>query len=76
MNIFYTNSEGAVSIITPTQEALKLLTIDQIAQRAVPTGSKYWIASPSVIPADRTYRDAWELDETQLGDPSGFGGVE
>ena len=32
MNIFYTNSEGAVSIITPTQEALDLFTLDEIAK--------------------------------------------
>ena len=76
MNIFYTNSEGAVSIIYPTSEALSLLTLDEIAQRLVPEGLKYWIVDPSVIPADRTYRDAWELDESQLGEPNGYGGVE
>ena len=74
MNIFYTNSEGAVSIITPTQEALELLTLEQIAQRIVPNSVPYWIVGPSTIPTDRTFRDAWELDENEMGEPSGIGG--
>ena len=75
MNIIYTNLEGIVSIVTPTQEALELLTIDQIAQRVVPQGVHYWIVDPSIIPSDRTFRDAWKLDGSQLGDPNGYGGV-
>ena len=76
MNIIYTNLEGIVSIVTPTQEALELLTIDQIAQRVVHQGVPYWIVDPSIIPSDRTFRDAWELAESQLGEPNGYGGVE
>ena len=75
MNIIYTNLEGIASIVTPTQEALELLTIDQIAQRVVPNGEPYWIVEPSVIPTDRTYRNAWELDDDTLGEPHGVGGV-
>ena len=74
MNIIYKNQNGAVSVFTPTQEALDQLTLDEIARRIVPTGLKYWIVDPSTIPPDRTFRDAWELDETQLGKPSGIGG--
>ena len=74
MNIVYANNSGSVAIIYPTSEALSLLTLDEIAKRVVPTSVPYWIVDPSAIPPDRTFRDAWELDETQLGEPSGIGG--
>ena len=76
MNIIYKNQSGSVAVFTPTQEALSMLTLDEIAKRAVPNGVPYWIVYPSAIPTDRTFRDAWELDESQLGEPNGYGGVE
>ena len=76
MNIIFKNLDGAILVFTPTQEALELLTLEQIAQRVVPNSVAYWIVDPSVIPTDRTFRDTWELDESQLGEPNGFGGVE
>jgi hypothetical protein len=75
MNIIYKNQSGSVSVFTPTQEALDMLTPDEIAQRVVPDSIAYWVIDPSVIPTDRNFRDAWELDESQLGEPSGFGGA-
>ena len=33
----------------------------------------YWIVEDSVMPTDRTFRSAWEIDES-LGSPNGFGG--
>ena len=33
----------------------------------------YWIVEDSVIPEDRTFRSAWEIDES-MGKPDGFGG--
>ena len=33
----------------------------------------YWIVEDSVIPTDRTFRSAWEIDES-FGKPDGFGG--
>ena len=74
MNIIYQNQNGAVSVFTPTQEALDILTLDEIAKRVVPNSVAYWIVDPSTIPSDRTFRDAWELDESQLGEPNGYGG--
>lgn len=76
MNIIYKNQDGGVAVFTPTQEALSTLTLDEIAQRVVPNSVAYWIVDPSTIPTDRTFRDAWELDESQLGEPNGYGGVE
>ena len=75
MNIIYKNQDGAVSVFTPTQEALDQLTLDEIARRIVPNSVAYWIVDPSVLPTDRTFRDAWELDENEMGEPNGYGGV-
>ena len=72
MNIIYKNLDGSVAVFTPTQEALDMLTLDEIAKRVVPTSVPYWIVDPSAIPTDRTFRDAWELDESQLGEPNGY----
>ena len=33
----------------------------------------YWIVEDSVIPENRTFRSAWEIDES-LASPDGFGG--
>ena len=76
MNIIFKNLDGAILVFTPTQEALGMLTLDEIAKRVVPTSVPYWIVDPSAIPPDRTFRDAWELDEVQLGEPNGYGGAE
>ena len=76
MNIIYKNQDGGVAVFTPTQEALDQLTLDEIVQRVVPNSIPYWFIDPSAIPSDRTFRDAWELDESQLGEPNGYGGVE
>ena len=60
-------------IITPTEEALSFATIKQIAEKDVPYNLPYWIVEDSVIPTDRTFRSAWEVDES-FGEPDGFGG--
>jgi hypothetical protein len=69
--IVYQNDEGGVSIITPTPEALKLYTIDKIAQKDVPAGKVYKIVDVTDIPIDRTFRNAWEVDALDLTDGVG-----
>lgn len=73
MKITYKNEFGGISIITPTQEALSFATISAIAEKDVPHNLPYWIVEDSVIPENRTFRSAWEIDES-LGEPDGFGG--
>ena len=36
------------------------LTIEQIAEKDVPTGVAYQIVDVADIPSDRTFRNAWE----------------
>ena len=71
MKIIYQTDDGGVAIITPTQEALTFMTIDEIAKKDVPTGVKYKIVEDSYLPVDRTYREAWTIDEALLTDGAG-----
>ncbi|WP_166168055.1 hypothetical protein [Acinetobacter sp. SA01] len=71
MKIIYRNENGGVSIITPTPEALKHMTINEIALKDVPTGLPFAIVEDSEIPTDRTFRDAWTIDDSILTDGVG-----
>ena len=73
--IIYKNTDSSissdVSIIIPTPEALQSMTIEQIAKKDVPTGYKYKIVDVSEISSDRTFRDAWIIDDAELTDGVG-----
>lgn len=71
MKIIYKNETGGVSIITPTEEALSFMTIDEIAKKDVPTGLPFAIVEDSEIPTDRIFRDAWTVDDSTLNDGVG-----
>ena len=101
--IVFKNKDNSIGIIIPSQEALSFATIEQIAEKDVPSPYKYpiewttyinedsgeeeideitkyetyhtpyWIVEDSIIPTDRTFRSAWEIDEN-FGKPNGFGG--
>lgn len=71
--IIYKNQDNSVSVLIPTSEALSFATIEQIAEKDVPHNLPYWIVPTSGIPTDRTFRGAWEIDES-FGEPDGFGG--
>ena len=71
--IIYKNQDNSVSILIPTSEVLSFATIEQIAEKDVPHNLPYWIVPTSDIPTDRTFRGAWEIDES-FGEPDGFGG--
>jgi hypothetical protein len=70
--IIYKTDEGGVAVIIPTQEALDIWGIEAIALKDVPAGKPYKIVDASEIPTDRSEREAWTVDETDLTD--GFGG--
>ena len=71
MKIIYKNEIGGVSIITPTPEALKTMKITDIADKDVPKGVPYAFIEDGEIPTDRTFRDAWTVDEATLTDGVG-----
>ena len=74
MKIIFKNKDNSIGIITPTEEALSFATIEQIAEKDCPYNLPYWIVEDSVIPENRTFRSAWEIDEN-FGKPNGFGGL-
>lgn len=71
MKIIYKNLDGSVAVIHPTPEALEFMTIEEIALKDVPTGLPFAIVEDSEIPTDRTFRDAWTVDEATLTDRVG-----
>lgn len=70
--IIYSQDNGVVAIVRPTDEALAIYGIDAIAKKDVPEGKPYKIIDASELPSDRTERDAWVIDESYL--TSGVGG--
>lgn len=69
--ILYKTDEGGVAIIIPTPEALQEHTIEEIALKDVPHNKPFKIVDVSDIPSDRTFRSAWEVDESTLTDGVG-----
>jgi hypothetical protein len=70
--IVYQMPGAPASILIPCDCGL---TLEQIGKKDVPQGVPFWIVPADSIPADRTFRDAWELDAASMGEPSGFGGA-
>ena len=66
--IIYKKGDG-VTIICPSPKWSG--TIEELAKKDVPTGKKYKIVDTSTISNDRTFRDAWEVDEAELTDGVG-----
>jgi hypothetical protein len=56
--IIYPTDDGGVAVIVPAAECG--LSIEKIAAKDVPAGKPFQIVDVSDIPADRTFRNAWE----------------
>ena len=69
--IIYKNQDNSVSIIVPSDNALQIMSIEDIAKKDVPTGLKYKIVDVSEIPSDREFRNAWTIDDAELTDGVG-----
>ena len=58
--IIYTQENGVIAVVHPTDLSLEEMTIEQIAQKVVPVGiSTYSIVEDSVVPTDRSFRNSW-----------------
>jgi|TARA_R100001530_G_scaffold127459_1_gene96685 hypothetical protein len=66
--IIYKNDDGSMGIIVPADCGL---TVEQIAQKDVPTGLNYKIVNASDISSDRIFRNAWTIDDAELTDGVG-----
>jgi len=69
MRIIYKRKDGGVSVISSSHEWTG--TMEELAQKDVPTGLNYKIVEDSDIPSDRSFRNAWEVDEAELTDGVG-----
>ena len=67
--IIYKQDDGIVAVIAPAKNETR--TVDEIAKKDVPTGSKYKIVEDSDVSSDRSFRDAWIVDEADLTDGVG-----
>ena len=55
--IIYTTDDGGVAIVIPANNCN--LTVEQIQAKDVPAGKTSYIVDKSIIPTDRSFRDAW-----------------
>tara|TARA_E500000305_G_C3838984_1_gene150870 strand:+ start:77 stop:322 length:246 start_codon:yes stop_codon:yes gene_type:complete len=67
--IIYKSSNGLVRVLVPADNID--MTVEEIAQKDVPTGVKYKIVDVSEISSDRSFRNAWDIDEAELTDGTG-----
>ena len=77
--IVYRQDDGVVAVVSLPPDACmpinsatgEKFTIDEVAARDVPTGYKYKKIEDSDVPTDRTFRNAWTVDESDLTDGVG-----
>jgi len=68
MKIIYQTDDG-IAVITPAPNCS--LTDAQTAAKDVPTGSAYKIVADDYVPSDRTFRNAWAIEASELTDGVG-----
>jgi hypothetical protein len=62
--IIYPNDNGGIVLLTPAPECG--LSLQEIAAKDVPAGKPWKIVDAADIPADRTFRNAWTADFTEV----------
>jgi hypothetical protein len=67
--IVYKNDLGGVSVVIPSPKFKG--TINELAEKDVPSGLPFLIINASEVPRDREDRDFWEID---ISKPDGYGG--
>mgnify|MGYP003128555530 FL=1 len=67
--IIYKQDNGTIAIIIPAIS--ETMSIEEIARKDVPKGKAYKIVNVSEISSDRTFREAWTIDDSELTDGVG-----
>tara|TARA_R100001129_G_scaffold104051_1_gene71115 strand:- start:142 stop:342 length:201 start_codon:yes stop_codon:yes gene_type:complete len=57
----YERDDGGITIVIPADNTD--LTLDQIKTKCCPTGKTVYTVNKSVIPTDRSFRNAWTYSE-------------
>jgi len=58
-SFIYQNSNGGISVGTPTDQALQTQTIEQIAAKDTPTGIQWYVVDSSSLPLDTAFFNSW-----------------
>lgn len=58
--IIYPKDDGGIAVIVPVEDCG--LTIEEIAQKDVPSEKPYKIIDATDLPQDRIFREAWEYE--------------
>ena len=64
--ILYPTTDGRICVLQPTGA----LPIEDVCQKDVPANTPYLVVEDDVIPSDRVFSDAWEVD---FSNPDGYG---
>jgi hypothetical protein len=67
--ILYKSVEGVLAIVSPADNCE--LSLQEIAEKDVPTGFPYKIVLATDIPEEDQYRNAWTIDDSLLTDGVG-----
>ena len=57
----FTDDNGGLIIVCPADKTEK--TLDEIKAKACPSGKTVYTVDKSVVPTDRSFRDAWTYTE-------------
>jgi hypothetical protein len=68
MRIIYPNNKGGLSVLIPAPKFLAQLELEgteiekliHLADKDLPSGTKYELVSDDYVPSDRSFRMAWE----------------
>tara|TARA_E500000318_G_scaffold111748_1_gene131566 strand:+ start:3631 stop:3846 length:216 start_codon:yes stop_codon:yes gene_type:complete len=60
--VVFKQDNGSVGMLIPSENCG--LTLNQIISKDLDSGTQYKIVNRSDMPADREFRDAWEMDFT------------
>jgi|TARA_B110000977_G_scaffold195833_1_gene275031 hypothetical protein len=85
MKIIYNTPEGTLDVITPSlnwkgsseipitemNSDQLAVAMEELAQKCVPKGLKYKIVADNFLPSTREYRNAWEIEASELTDGVG-----
>ena len=71
MKIIYLKDDNTIACLVPTPDALRTMTMEQIAKKDVPTGKAYKIIEDNELPSSREFRNAWTINEAELTDGVG-----
>jgi len=66
--VIFNDEEGKMCVLIPCD---KSMTIEQIAQKDVPSGLPYKIVDKSYLPDNRDDRENWSIDTSELTDGVG-----